>query len=149
MTMGSAARLVGAIVLAAAATACGGGGGGSGDGGVTGPQTGSFVAADSTPPADSVSLQAGTHSGLVVNVLVRVTDVDDFFGTGFRVFYDGTVAQYQTFDASASFLRDAPFDTAGAPLQFQVDSSTPGVLNISATRLQNAQGNATGVNVAG
>ena len=150
MTLGSAARVLGAIVLAAATTACGGGGGGSNDGGTTGgPQTGAFVAADSTPPADSVSLQAGTQSGLVVSVLVRATDVDDFFGAGFRVLYDGTVAQYQTFDASTSFLRDAPFNTAGAPLQFQVDSSTPGVLSISATRLQNAQGTATGVNVAG
>ncbi|HEX5042562.1 MAG TPA: hypothetical protein VFV75_06625 [Candidatus Polarisedimenticolaceae bacterium] len=149
MTMGTGARLA-ALVLATAATACGGGGGGSSDGGTTGgPQTGSFLAADTTPPADSVSLQAGTHSGLVVNVLVRVTDVDDFFGTGFRLIYDPTVAQYQTFDSSASFLRDAPFDTAGAPLNFEVDASTPGVLTVSATRLQNAQGTATGVNVAG
>jgi hypothetical protein len=96
-----------------------------------------------------VSLQAGTKSGLVLNVLVRVTGVDDFFGTGFRVIYDPTVAQYQTFDASTSFLRDAPFDTAGAPLHFEVDAGTPGVLSISATRLQNAQGTASGVNVAG
>jgi hypothetical protein len=150
MTMRSAVRLLGAVALAVAGTACGGGGGGSSDGGTTGgPQTGTFVAADPTPPADSVTLQAGTHSGLVVNVLVSVTDVDDFFGTGFRVLYDATVAQYQTFDASTSFLRDAPFNTAGAPLQFQVDASTPGVLSVSATRLQNAQGTATGVNVAG
>jgi hypothetical protein len=150
MTMWRAARLLGAIALAVAATACGGGGGGSGDGGTTGgPQTGSFVAADPTPPADSVSLQAGTHSGLAVNVNVVVTNVDDFFGTGFRVIYDATVAQYQSFDAAGSFLRDAPFDTAGAPLQFDVDASTPGVLSVSATRLQNAQGSATGVNVAG
>src|SRR6186713_950858 len=137
MTMWRAARLLGAIALAVAATACGGGGGGSSDGGTTGgPQTGSFVAADSTPPADSVSLQAGTHSGLAVNVNVVVTNVDDFFGTGFRVIYDATVAQYQSFDAASSFLRDAPFDTAGAPLQFDVDASTPGVLSVSATRLQ-------------
>jgi hypothetical protein len=150
MTMGRAARLLGVIVLAGAATACGGGGGGDGDGGTTGgPQTGSFVAADATPPPDSVSLQAGTHSGLVVNVLVSATDVDDFFGAGFRVLYDPTVAQFQTFDAATSFLRDAPFNTAGAPLQFQVDASTPGVLSVSATRLQNAQGTAPGVNVAG
>ena len=150
MTMWRAARLLGAIALAVAATACGGGGGGSSDGGTTGgPQTGSFVAADSTPPADSVSLQAGTHSGLAVNVNVVVTSVDDFFGTGFRVVYDPTVAQYQSFDAAGSFLRDAPFNTAGAPLQFDVDASTPGVLSVSATRLQNAQGSATGVNVAG
>src|SRR5262245_529576 len=108
MTMGIAVRRMGAIVLAVIATACGGGGGGSSDGGVTGPQTGAFLAADSTPPADSVSLQAGTHSGLVVNVLVRVTDVDDFFGTGFRVIYDATVAQYQAFDSTGSFLRGAP-----------------------------------------
>jgi len=150
MTMWRAARLLGAIALAVAATACGGGGGGSSDGGTTGgPQTGSFVAADPTPPADSVSLQAGTHSGLAVNVNVVVTSVDDFFGTGFRVVYDPTVAQYQSFDAAGSFLRDAPFNTAGAPLQFDVDASTPGVLSVSATRLQNAQGSATGVNVAG
>ena len=85
MTMGRAGRLLGVIALAAAATACGGGGGGSGDGGTTGgPQTGSFLAADPTPPVNSVSLQAGTHSGLVVNVNVAVTGVNDFFGTGFR-----------------------------------------------------------------
>jgi len=150
MTMWRAARRLGLIALAVSLTACGGGGGGSNDGGTTGgPQTGSFVAADTTPPADSVSLQAGTHSGLAVNVNVVVTNVDDFFGTGFRVIYDATVAQYQSFDASTSFLRDAPFNTAGAPLQFDVDASTPGVLSVSATRLQNAQGSATGVNVAG
>ena len=150
MTMWRAARRLGLIALAGTLTACGGGGGGNNDGGTTGgPQTGSFVAADPTPPADSVSLQAGTHSGLAVNVNVAVTNVDDFFGTGFRVIYDATVAQYQSFDSASSFLRDAPFNTAGAPLQFDVDASTPGILSISATRLQNAQGTATGVNVAG
>lgn len=149
MTMGSAVRLLGVIALAAAATACGGGGGGSSDGGTTGgPQTGSFVPADPTPPPNSVSLQAGTHSGLVVNVNVAVTAVDDFFGTGFRIIYDPTVAQYQSFSSTGSFLRDPPFDTSGQ-LDFRVDASTPGTLSIVATRLQNGQGDATGVDVAG
>jgi hypothetical protein len=84
-----------------------------------------------------------------VNVNVARDGRGRLLRNGFRVIYDPTVAQYQSFDAAGSFLRDAPFDTAGAPLQFDVDASTPGVLSVSATRLQNAQGSATGVNVAG
>jgi len=149
MTMGSAMRLLSAIALAAVATACGGGGGGSSDGGTTGgPQTGAFVAAAPTPPAGSVSLQQGAHTGLAVNVDVKVTGVNDFFGTGFRIIYDPTVAQYQSFDSSASFLRDPPFDTSGQ-LDFRVDASTAGILSISATRLQDATGTQPGVDVAG
>ena len=141
MTMWRAARLLGAIALAVAATACGGGGGGSSDGGTTGgPQTGSFVAADSTPPADSVSLQAGTHSGLAVNVNVVVTSVDDFFGTGFRVVYDPTVAQYQSFDAAGSFLRDAPFNKSCAKtVRLRNVGSSPIVANAIAPDFMNTR----------
>ena len=149
MAMGRMARLVGAIVLAAAASACGGGGGGDDGGVVGGPQSGSFSAADTTPPAGSMSLQQGTRSGLVVNVLVSATNVNDFFGAGVRLDYDPAVVRFESSDTSTSFLRDPPFGGGGAPLQFQVDGSTPGSVIVSAARLQNAQGTATGVNVAG
>jgi hypothetical protein len=85
---------------------------------------------------------------VVVNVLVTATDVDDFFGSGLRVTYDPSVARFESFSSTGSFLRDAPFDS-GAGLDFRVDSSTPGVLVIVATRLQNAGGTASGVDVSG
>lgn len=145
---GRTARLLLSIALALAASGCGGGGGGN-DGGVVGPQTASFAAADPTPPADSISLQQGTRAGLVVNVLVSATDVPDFFGGGFRLTYDPSVVRFESSSSTGSFLRDAPFDGAGAGLQFLVDSSTPGVLVVAATRLQNAGGTAPGVDVTG
>jgi hypothetical protein len=150
MAMGRTARLLAAIVLAAAASACGGGGGGGDDGGVVGgPQNGSFSAADPTPPAGTMSLQQGTRTGLVVNVLVSATNVNDFFGAGVRLDYDPTTVRFESSDTATSFLRDPPFGGPGAALQFQVDGSTPGSVMVSAARLQNLQGTATGVNVVG
>lgn len=145
---GRTSRLLLSIALALAASGCGGGGGGN-DGGVVGPQTASFAAADPTPPADSISLQQGTRAGLVVNVLVSATDVADFFGAGFRLTYDPSFVRFESSSSTTSFLRDAPFDGPLAELQFLVDSSTPGVLNVAATRQQNQAGNAPGVDVSG
>lgn len=144
---GRTARLLLSIVVVLAASGCGGGGGN--DGGVVGPQSASFAAADPTPPADSISLQQGTRAGLVVNVLVSVTDVPDFFGAGLRLTYDPSIVRFESSSSTGSFLRDAPFDGPGAGLQFLVDSSTPGVLNVAATRQQNPAGNAPGVDVNG
>ena len=143
---GKRARLLLGLALLVIASACGGGGGGGG-GGVIGPSTASFAAADPTPPADSISLQQGSRSGLVVNVLVSATGVDDFFGAGFRLLYDPALVRFESSNDAGSFLRDG--GTPNAQLQFLVDSSTSGVLNVAATRLQNAGGTATGVNVAG
>jgi hypothetical protein len=151
MTMSTTVRLLGAIALVAAASACGGGGGGGGDDGgvIPAPTTASFAASDPTPPAGSVSLQQGSRSGLVVNVLVSASGINDFFGAGLRLTYDPALVRFEGSDTSVSFLRDPPFDAPGAPLLFTIAESTPGILNVAATRLQNAQGTATGVNVAG
>jgi hypothetical protein len=146
-TTGSSARLLLGIGLAALASACGGGGGGNGGVIPGGPQTASFAAADATPPDGSVSLQQGSRAGVLVNVLVQATGVDDFFGAGFRLNYDPAVARFESASDAGSFLRDPPFDGAGAPLEFQVDSSTPGSLFVGATRLQNGTSTATGVDV--
>ena len=142
-TMGLAILLGAALVLA---PSCGGGGGGGG--GTTPPgRTATFTPADPTPDANSVTLQAGARSGATFVVRVVVTDVNDFFGTGFRVEFDPASVQFTGFDATASFLRSG--GVTDDNLFFEVVSPEAGVLLVSATRLQNDTGTLPGVDVVG
>jgi hypothetical protein len=142
---GTTSRLLASAALLVLATACGGGGGGNGGGVVPGGRVAGFVADDPTPPADSLSLQQGSRTGDTVNVLVQATGVDSFFGAAFRVSYDPSVAQYQSFDSAGSFLRDGGF--TDARLRFEVNASVPGELVVVATRLQNQAGTEPGVTI--
>lgn len=131
--------------MSTVAVSCGGGGGGGG--GVIVPgRTATFTSADSTPAPNSVSLQSAAASGDTVTIRVTVTDVTDFFGTGFRVTYNPTTVVFVSMSSTGSFLRDGGIGAAN--LNFTADASSPGILLISATRLQNATGTIDGVDVA-
>jgi len=103
-----------------------------------------FMPVSATPPAGSVTLQAGPVSGEAFHVRVAATDVNDFFGAAFRVSYQNTIVSFTGMDSSGSFLRET-----GVTTDFRVDSTTElGTLIILATRLQQNPP-IPGVNVVG
>lgn len=120
--------------------ACGGGG----DDIASGILTARFTADDPTPPAASVSMQAGSSSATDFAVRIAVTDTNDVYGAAFDVTYPPALISYQSFDSAGSFLRDG--GVGNTSLNFTVDAvSTPGRVIVVATRLAALPG----VNVTG
>jgi len=102
-------------LLALGALACGGGGGG----GVTplpGPLTATFTPSNSNPGAMTISMD-GSASGANFSVRVNVTDIPDFFGTGFRVTFNPASAQFAGFTSTGSVLEGQPATDFQAQLQ--------------------------------
>lgn len=141
-----------AVVLMVAALglaltlACGGGGDSTTP--VTPVPVAKFTPDAPNPGTNSVTLQPGTD-GTVFTVKVSVKDVTDFFGGAFTIDYDrfatgGTTAQMIFLGANGtnSFLKGA-----GVTTSFLFSEGVPGVVQVSATRIQNAGGTVPGVNV--
>ena len=146
MSRSMSTRLLLAVLLAASAFACGGGG--DSGGGTVPTRVATFAPADPTPPSNSVSLQSGSQSADTVTIRVSATDVNDFFGAGFRVTFDPASLVFLGMSSAGSFLRDGGVPNAN--LLFTTDAiSVPGAVLVSATRLQNQTGTLTGVNVNG
>lgn len=64
----------------------------------------SFRADTPTPAASTLTLQSKDSTGAVVRIAVVVTGVDDFYGATFDLTYDSSVIQFDSLDASATFL---------------------------------------------
>lgn len=120
--------LAGVLVGCAAALACGGGGGG---GGVVVPPglTAAFDGSNDNPTGQTLSMQQGTASGDTFSVQVLVTDINAFFGAGFRVTYNASSVTYTGVSSANSFI-----DTGGVTTIFQVQQLSPGTLIVTATR---------------
>lgn len=117
---------------------------GSGDGTLGGGRTATFVPASPSPPPLSVTMQPGTPSGNIFQVRIVAKDIDDFFGAAFHVTFNSTSATFLSSDFSGSFLSGSGVDT-----EFRAVLQQAGVLDVVATRVQNAQGTVTGVDVVG
>ena len=122
--------------------ACGGGGS-SGPGNVTKPLTASFAPNNPNPVADTINL-AGSAAGANVAVAVQVTEIDDFFGAGFRVTYDPASVNFVGFDP-ASLLDD---HAGGTDIDArELDPANRGTVVVTAT-IQDA-GQPAGIDVVG
>jgi hypothetical protein len=88
------------LVLGALLPACGGGGGDGGGDNNMGPLIARFTPA-ATPGTISM---AGSAAGASFSIQVQVTNVNDFFGAGFRVTFDSASAQFVGFSSAGSFL---------------------------------------------
>jgi hypothetical protein len=120
------------LTLAVASVGCGG----SNDTGTTSTTApvGIFTPDTPTPANGSITLLQGTTSGASVNVRVTVTQVDNFFGAGFRIDYDPTALLFNGMASSSSFLRTGVTDSS--QLYFTADSSnSPGQIVVTATRV--------------
>jgi hypothetical protein len=122
--------------------ACGGGGS-SGGGGVTRPLVASFAPDNPNPVADTISM-AGATTGANVAVSIQVTEIDAFFGAGFRVTYDSASVNFVGFDP-ASFLDN---HAGGTDIDArEEDPNNRGTVVVTAT-IQDA-GQPAGLDVAG
>jgi len=130
-------------MLALVAFGCGGGND-SGGGTISSGLTADFVASDSTPDPQSITMQQALESGSVFHVAIRVTDVQDFFGAAFHVTYDTTKVHFDLLDSSTSFLRDGGIDPNDLDFTYLAQS---GNIAITATRKQNQTGTVTGIDV--
>lgn len=86
--------------------ACGGGGGNVPV--IGGQVTATFTPSNPAPGANSISMQAGTAPNDMFQIEVYVTNIVDFFGTGFRIVFDSATAEFVSFDDSMSFLFNHP-----------------------------------------
>ncbi len=121
------------ILATAMSMACGGGGGGS-SGGPPPPTNGlvaSFMPDNANPPANSVSMQAGSSSNSIFRIDVMVTDITDFFGAAFPVRFDSATATFLSQDTNGSFIIQG-----GVATDFQAVLSVtdPDVLLVVASR---------------
>lgn len=124
--------------------ACGGGGSDDGGGGVTRPLTASFTPENANPGADTIGM-AGATAGSNVSVEIQVSDIDDFFGAGFRVTYDPTTVDFAGFDAVGSLLEDHAGNTEIDARE--LDLGNPGTILVTATIQDAAQ--PAGIDVVG
>ena len=100
---------------------------------------------DATAPASgSISLQPGAITGTLYEVLVTVTDVNNFFGAAFRLTFDPLIATFVSSDSSASLLNGA-----GIMTTFDASLLQAGELAVSAFRQQDMAQSVPGVNVSG
>jgi hypothetical protein len=131
------------LVVALTAISCGGGG----DGGTIyiPPQPGMTTAftPDAPPSAteSSISMQPGGTSGDLLVVLVRVTNITDFYGAAFTINYDSTTVDFRDADNTPAYLSGGSF--LGANSVFATDVPTPGTVEVAASR----QGAVAGVNI--
>ena len=134
-----------AAALLLTVTACGGGGGNVPDGGGNGLMA-NFTAANPTPGASSITMAPGAANEATFEVIVNVTDLADFFGTGFRVTFNSNEAQFQSFDDSGSWLQTLMLP-GGVTVNINaaVDPSDAGTVFVNAT----LQGQSAGFDVTG
>ena len=119
-------------------------GGGSGGGTVPAGRTANFTPAQSPAPANSASMQKGTVSGDMFQIEIRVTDVNDFFGTAFHVLFGSSTARFVSMSSSGSFLSGA-----GITTDIRTAVVQAGDLEVVATRVQDQAGSVQGVDVSG
>jgi hypothetical protein len=91
------------LALGALAPACGGGGSDDGGGNNMGPLNATFTPGNTNPTPSTISM-SGSAAGQSFSIVVQVTGVNDFFGTGFRVTFDPASAQFVGFSSAGSFL---------------------------------------------
>jgi hypothetical protein len=103
-----------------------------------------FTPASANPGSNSISLQAGGVNGDEFTVLVRATNINDFFGTAFRMTFNGATADFVGSDETGSVLLGGGIDT-----EFTVAEVSANEIAVVATRLQDDQGTVPGVNVSG
>ena len=116
--------------------------GGSSQGTITGPVA-TFTPVTPSPADGSVTLQPGEVTGKLFQLKVSVRGVPNVFGAAFWIAYDPTVVAYYNYSDSTSLLRDD-----GKDIAVQVDAlSTPGVVKVGVSRMQNAGGAVKGVDV--
>ncbi len=128
--------------------ACPGGGGGGitpppgGGGPIPGGLMASFMAENPTPdPSEmTLSMAPGPGSDEMFSILVRVTNIDDFFGAGFRVNFDPATARFLGFDSTDSFILET-----GVMTDISAVENVPGELLVTAT----LQGQVAGVDPVG
>lgn len=140
---GSALCLL-ALVAGIGLTGCGSGGGNVPGGGGGGAITATFTPDNAAPGANSISMQAGTAAGDTFQVVIRVTDIVDFFGSAFRITFDSASADFLSFDDSTSFLNNS---SAVVDIRASVDPADAGTVLVVAT-LQNAFNYVQGVTPA-
>lgn len=139
----AAVALAVASALGLGCTAGGGGDYDGGDGGVIpGGKEATFVASAPSPGAMTLSMAPGDASEWAFEVRILVTDVDEFFGAGFRVVFDDAVASYRGFSSAGSLL-----EATGVTTDFraELDPGDAGVVLVTATR----QGQYAGVDAVG
>lgn len=119
------------VSLSALSFACGGGGGGGGNGGV-GPLVATFTGSNASPGANTISM-AGTSAGANFSVQVRVTDLNQFFGTAFRVTYNPATVTFNGFSDTGTLLTGAATDIDAVQL-------SAGVIGVNATFQQQVEG---------
>jgi len=139
------ATIAAILLLSLGSFACGGGGGNAGGGGGGGMLTATFTAGNPTPGANSVSMAAGAVTGDTFQIVINATDINSFFGTGFRVSFDDLDAEFQSFDDSGSWLLTNVPAGATTNINAAVDSANPGMVVVNAT----FQGMTAGVNLTG
>jgi len=122
------------VLLALCAASCGSGGGNVPGGMMGGLLTATFTPDNATPGMNSISMQTGTELDDTFQIIVRVTDIVDFFGAAFRITFDSASAEFLSFDGSTSFL-----DGTGAVVDIRatVDPGNSGTVFVVAT-LQNS-----------
>ncbi len=103
----------------------------------------SFEPSEPSPGPLTVSLQAGTVNLDGITIRVVATNVDDFFGSAFRVIYNPAHLAFVSMDTSQSFLRDGGVATTFS----ENHTSVSGSVIVSAARLD--AGTNAGVDVTG
>lgn len=135
---------IAAATLAFCLTSCGGGGGGGG-GTIPGGVNATFTPIAPTPPAGSVTMQAGAANADVFTIRVVATSVTNMFGTAFHVAFNPASAAFVAFDASNSVLNGAG---SRAP-EYDAVLQSPGNLAVVATRFQDQIGSIPGFSGSG
>ncbi len=98
------------LVLGALMPACGGGGSSGPPAPPVGPLTARFTPSNANPGADTINM-TGTSSGANFSIRINVTDVQDFFGAGFRVSFNPASARFVGFTPTGSFLEGLAVNT--------------------------------------
>ncbi len=86
-----------------------------------------FVADTPSPSAPTISLAPGTVTDDQFQVLVRVTQINNFFGASLRIQFDPLIADFLSSSSTGSVL-------GGAPTLFDVFEPSSGVIDVVATR---------------
>ena len=118
-----------ALAALAAALAMGAAGCGGSSGDVWAGIVAGFTAEEPSPGPSSVSLAQADVRNDLVQLRVRVTDVEGLYGAAFYVMVDPTIARLEH-HAPGEILEAGPH----TPL-YLVEEAQPGVIVVSATRL--------------
>jgi len=91
-----------------------------------------FHPSNSSPGANTISMQPGTVSSLDFDVEIRVTSIASFFGAAFHVQFNPATATFTGFDATGSVLGSGPGTlffanpVSGNPGEIAVEASLQG-----------------------